>query len=295
MGNERSVVIDNGVLKLTAACKGAEMTSVVCAGTERIWCADPEVWGRHAPLLFPFIGRLRNGSYELEGRTIEAPRHGFCRDREFEIVESDADSITLRTREDEESLKSYPFPFRLDVHYRLEGNSVEKTLIVENVGDRDLPFEIGGHEAYSTALAPNETMADWRVKFEGAEGLSMFGMDEEGILTLPKTKVPLQEGCLDKTPEQLGIDTVIIEDAPGRTATLECAKTGRGVTVEFPDFPYLGIWTKPTGSDALFLCIEPWSALPDAHFSPRELSLKPGVISLAPGEARTLSYRMTFF
>lgn len=295
MDNERFVEIDNGTLKLTIARKGAEMTSVVCAGVERMWCADPEVWGRHAPLLFPFIGRLRDGSYELEGRAMTAPRHGFCRDRDFEVVEVSANSTTLRTREDEESLKSYPFPFQLDVRYRLEENSVEKTLIVENAGDRALPFEIGGHEAYSTALAPNETMADWHVRFEGTESLSMFGMDDEGILTLPKTELPLYDGCLEKTPEQLGIDTVVVENVPGRKATLECEKTGRGVRIEFPDFPYLGIWTKPTGSDALFLCIEPWSALPDAHFSPRELSLKPGVISLAPGETKELSYRMTFF
>mgnify|MGYP005793623493 FL=1 len=66
------------------------------------------------------------------------------------------------------------------------------------------------------------------------------------------------------------------------------------MAVTAPDFPYLGIWTKAGQDDARYLCLEPWSALPDAHFSPRELAEKPGVRTLAPGERATLSYRMTF-
>ena len=46
--------------------------------------------------------------------------------------------------------------------------------------------------------------------------------------------------------------------------------------------------------DACYLCLEPWSALPDAHFSPRELAEKPGVRTLQPGERATLAYRMAF-
>lgn len=295
MDENEIVRIGDGALAVAISPKGAEMRSVVCDGLERLWCGDPRVWGRQAPLLFPFIGRLRDGGYELEGRTVKAPRHGFCRDRLFEVVRTDAARATMRTREDEETLACYPFPFALEVSYEVSGRSLVKTIRVENTGKTPLPFEVGGHEAYSTSLAPGETAADCSVVFSGLESASMFGMDEDGILTLPKIEIPLARGRLEKTPEQLGIDTVVLEDVPGRAVTLECGKSGHGVTVEFPDFPYLGIWTKPTGSDALFLCIEPWSALPDAHFAPRELSAKPGVRTVDPGEAAVLSYRATFF
>ena len=202
--------------------------------------------------------------------------------------------VRFETASDERIRAVYPFDFRLTVDFTLEGSSIVKSHTVENLGDVPLPFELGGHEAYATRLMPGERMVDCFVRFEDIDKLEMFGMDEAGILTLPKIEVPLEDGRLTRTPEQLGIDTVVLENVPGSVATLGSSKSGYEVTVEFPDFPYLGIWTKAGQGDARYLCIEPWSALPDARFSPRELSEKPGVRTLAPGERAVLEYRMTF-
>ena len=306
MSDNEFVTIENGSLAVRIAPKGAEMQSIVCNGIERLWCGDPAVWGRHAPLLFPLIGRLRDGYYELDGRRIDAPTHGFCRDRVFSVERSNDATVRFATCDDEETRAVFPFAFRLSVAYALEGFSVVKTHCIENRGDVPLPFEIGGHEAYATCLLPGETMEDYYVCFgaadkgaDEADGMwvdraEMFAMDEDGILDVPKIVVPLEAGCLTKTPEQLGIDTIVLEGVPGSTATLASRRSDRAVTVEFPDFPYLGIWTKPMGVQTRYLCIEPWSALPDAHFSPRELAEKPGVRTVAPGEAVELTYRMTF-
>lgn len=306
MSDNEFVTIENGSLAVRIAPKGAEMQSIVCDGIERLWCGDPAVWGRHAPLLFPLIGRLRDGYYELDGRRIDAPTHGFCRDRVFSVERLSDATVRFATCDDEETRAVLPFAFRLSVAYTLEGSSVVKTHCIENRGDVPLLFEIGGHEAYATCLLPGETMEDYYVCFgaadkgaDGADGMwvdraEMFAMDEDGILDVPKIVVPLEAGCLTKTPEQLRIDTIVLEGVPGSTATLASRKSDRAVTVEFPDFPYLGIWTKPMGVQTRYLCIEPWSALPDAHFSPRELAEKPGVRTVAPGEAVELTYRMTF-
>lgn len=306
MSDNEFVTIENGSLAVRIAPKGAEMQSIVCDGIERLWCGDPAVWGRHAPLLFPLIGRLRDSYYELDGRRIDAPTHGFCRDRVFSVERLGDAAVRFTTCDDEETRAVFPFAFRLSVAYALEGSSVVKTHCVENRGDAPLPFEVGGHEAYATRLLPGETMEDYYVRFgaadEGADEADgmwvdcaeMFAMDEGGILDVPKIAVPLEAGCLTKTPEQLGIDTIVLKGVPGSTATLASRKSDRAVTVEFPDFPYLGIWTKPMGAQTRYLCIEPWSALPDAHFSSRELAEKPGVRTVAPGEAVELTYRMTF-
>ena len=101
-------------------------------------------------------------------------------------------------------------------------------------------------------------------------------------------------GKIAEYGEQLGIDTIVLENVPGSRVTLASTANPHEVEVEFPDFPYLGIWTKAGQDDARYLCLEPWSALPDAHFSPRELAEKPGVRVLAPGKCATLAYRMTF-
>lgn len=294
MMDETMLALENGELAARVSTKGAELQSVVCGGLERLWGGDPDVWGRRAPLLFPLIGRLRDGWYALDGQRVDAPTHGFCRDRLFTAERVSGTQVRFTTASDEQTRAVFPFDFRLSVDFSLEGSTVVKSHTVENAGDVPMPFELGGHEAYATRLLPGENMADYFVRFEGLDGFEMFGMDEKGILTLPKTAVPLEGGRLTKTPEQLGIDTIVLEDVPGSTATLACTKNDREVTVEFPDFPYLGIWTKAGQGDARYLCIEPWSALPDAHFSPRELSEKPGVRTLAPGESATLTYRMTF-
>lgn len=321
MSAPEPIVIESSELALAVSPVGAEMQSVVCDGTERLWCADAAVWGRHAPLLFPLIGRLRDGYYELDGQRIDAPTHGFCRDRLFAVEARDGASVRFATCDDENTRAVYPFAFCLEVGYAVEGSTITKTLRVANTGDAPMPFEIGGHEAYATCLEPGETMADYFVTFGSAstrtigdeepsgnsaqtsedstgepvlDRIEMFAMDADGILGLPKIAVPLEGGRLTRTPEQLDIDTIVLENVPGSTATLASAKSGRAVTVDFPGFPYLGIWTKPMGDATRYLCLEPWSALPDAHFSPRELARKHGVRTVAPGQTCELSYRMTF-
>ena len=289
-----AMVLENDALAVRISSKGAELQSVVCEGIERMWSGDPAVWGRRAPLLFPLIGRLRDGWYANGGERVDAPMHGFCRDRAFAAEQVSGTHARFETTSDEGTRAVFPFDFRLRVDFSLEGATIVKAHTVENAGEVPMPFELGGHEAYATRLLPGERMADYYVRFEGADALGMFDMDEEGILALPKIGVPLEDGRLTKTPEQLGIDTVVLENVPGGRVVLASAANPHEVEVEFPNFPYLGIWTKAGQDDARYLCLEPWSALPDAHFSPRKLAEKPGVRVLAPGERATLAYRMTF-
>lgn len=298
MSHPEVLVVENEILTAAVSAKGAELQSVVLEGVERMWCADPAVWGRRAPLLFPLIGRLRDGWYEHRGARIEAPVHGFCRDRVFDAQRMCASSVRFSTRSDDKTRAVYPFDFELAVEFSLEGATLVKKHIVRNAGSEPMPFEVGGHEAYSTRLHRGDSWSDYRVRVGGAHDapceLAMFDMDENGILNTPKRSVPLRNGLLSKTPEQLGIDTIVLENDFGGEISLVREGTGQGVTVAFPDFPYVGIWTKAGCGDARYLCIEPWSALPDAHFSPHELSEKPGVAAIDPGCTCELSYAMTF-
>ena len=81
---------------------------------ERMWNADPKVWNRHSPFLFPFVGRVVGGVYRHEGVEYEmTSQHGFARDRVFELVQSDGEKIVHCLKSDEESRKIYPFEFEL--------------------------------------------------------------------------------------------------------------------------------------------------------------------------------------
>lgn len=286
--------LDNGILQADINEVGAELTSLKLDGIERIWQGDPAIWARHAPLLFPLIGRLLNQQYELDGEVISAPMHGFCRDRRFEVVSQSATAVTFRTADDAETWKVYPFHFALEVAFSLDGSTVVKRHTVANRSDREMPFELGGHDAYRTTLMPGEVMSDYAVAFEGCDHLEPFGMDANGALELPKGHVALKDGVLEQLPEQLGLDTIVLDNLPVRKVALFSRRSGRRVTIEFEDFPYLAIWTAQKGVTTNYLCLEPWSTLPDGHFMGRKLTDKPGIVRLAPGGEKTLTFRSTF-
>jgi galactose mutarotase-like enzyme len=62
------------------------------------------------------------------------------------------------------------------------------------------------------------------------------------------------------------------------------AETGPYLEIEFPNTPYLGIWTKP---GANFVCIEPWHGLADPQGFSGDFREKPGVFWVAPGHEKT--------
>ena len=220
--------------------------------------------------------------------------HGFCRDRLFSAEQVSDVRVRFETASDERIRAVYPFDFRLTVDFTLEGSSIVKSHTVENLGDVPMPFELGGHEAYATRLMPGERMVDCFVRFEDIDKLEMFGMDEAGILTLPKIEVPLEDGRLTRTPEQLGIDTVVLENVPGSVATLgrlEERLRGDGGVFRFSLSGHLDEGRPGRCPIPVHRALV---RAADARFSPRELSEKPGVRTLAPGERAVLEYRMTF-
>ena len=290
------VTLDNGRLRAEIDTLGAQLTSVRDAhGTEYIWQADPAVWGRHAPNLFPFIGRLKDGQYTLEGDAYSISAHGFARDLEFAVAEQGKARAVFRLTDTEETRRVYPFSFALTIAYALEENRLLKACTVENPSDRVLFYEFGGHDGYRAPLEEGESMADYSIRLPGVEALHPYGMDSTGLLTTKEAVFPLEAGRIALTPSVYHLDTVIVDNLPQRRASL-LDKAGRErVRVDFPDFPYLGLWTPDKAFDTNFVCIEPWSSLPDAHFVGRGLEDKEGVRRLPSGGRETLRYTVTFF
>lgn len=274
---------------------GAQLCSVRnAAGTEYIWQADPAVWARHAPLLFPVVGRLQDGRYTLGGETYTISNHGFARDSRFAVTEQGDCSAAFRLTDSAETRAVYPFAFALTVTYTLEENRLVKSCRVENHSGGDMFYELGGHDGFRAPLEAGETMDDYSIRLPGLEALAPYGMDERGIIT-PKTAVyPLEEGRVPLKPSVYGLDTIILDDLPQRRAIL-ADRTGRArVTLDFPGFPYLGLWTPDKPFDTNYVCIEPWTTLPDAVFVGRALPDKQGIRRLAPGGQETLTYTTTF-
>lgn len=289
-----NITLRNEYLTVIISTLGAEIQSVVTAsGTELMWQADPAVWGRHAPLLFPIIGRLKDQSYTLEGKPISISQHGFARDTEFTIERQSDHSVTLSMADSEATRAVYPFSFRLAITYRLKGASLTKSHTVTNCSEGSMPYEIGGHDGFATSWPSGGTMSDYSISFPGQDAIHPFGMDENCFLTPDKLDYPLTDGALPLPPRVFGLDTVVLEKLPAKQVTLQSRQSPLRLTMDFSDFDFLAIWTKPVDFDTNYVCIEPWTTLPECTFVGTELTDKVGIRVLRSGESETLSYTIS--
>ena len=160
--------IQNEFLSLTVDTHGAEAVSLKnAAGEELLWQADPAVWKRHAPILFPWTGKLKDGSFTHGGKTYKGGQHGFARDVEHTLLKAEGDTIQLELRPDEAmKAEKFPFDFVLTSTFRLDGKNLHHTLTVSNPGAEELRFGIGYHPAFQVPFDDNHTVEDYEFRFD---------------------------------------------------------------------------------------------------------------------------------
>ena len=282
--------LENDQCRATVSSHGAELTSLQHDGREYLWQADPAYWGRHAPLLFPIVGKLPNDTYLVEGQAYKLPQHGFARDQEFELVAQEPGRLTFQLQADEQSRAVYPFEFELRVRYTLRGSTLTVGWQVRNPSaDRELLFSIGAHPAFCCPLLPGEQFTDYALHFDHPVALQtqlLRGGLRSGETTAVPTAPPDQ---LPLSYELFADDALVFSHFDFTRLTLRRADgTGPFVRAQFDGFPYLGLWTK--GPGAAFVCIEPWQGVASPVGPPQELRDKEGILALAPGAGYETSY-----
>ena len=285
--------LKKGGLRARIETLGAELVSCCSGdGPEYIWTGDPAYWSGRNPLLFPVVGSLREGKVMIGGRSYEMARHGFARRREFALEARGEDWARLALTESPDTLAAYPFPFRLTVEQRLEADGFSTAVTVENTGEGPMPFCLGAHTGFRCPLEAGERFEDYELVFPERETCPTLLL-RDGLLDRPAAApcledtdvFPLDYRWFDR------LDTVILEGLKSRSVTLRSRRSGRGVRVSFDGFPMLALWTMP-GKRAPYLCIEPWHGCAASWSEGPEFTDKAHCITLAPGEKRTLSYRV---
>ena len=216
--------IENDYLKVTVSDHGAELTSVYdkAQDFERIWCADPAVWNRHAPVLFPFVGKVKDGAYHYNGNTYAMKtQHGFARDAEFTCIEETTDSITHKLVYSDETLEIYPFEFELLITHRFDAENprlLHVTWTVKNLGSDEMLYSIGGHPGFQ--IAPGHARSEYSI----ALSCSMQPVPDLPIRarvihsTTPVTPTfLLQIRCLTRTRWSSRTDSFQVSDSSMRT------------------------------------------------------------------------------
>ena len=272
----------------TILAQGAELCSLKNeAGLELLWQAGPQ-WPRHAPLLFPIVGRLKNDQLRHRGNTYPMTQHGFARDQRFEWGERSSTSCSLVLRDSATTRACYPFAFRLAVTYRVQKADLDVTLEITNTGGEMLPASIGAHPAFNWPLLPGMPKESYTLTFADQEPAPIRRL-KDGLLRPKPEPTPIHGKTLGLS-ERLFDDDAIILDRPSSHSLRYAADNGPSLEISWEGFRELGVWSKPGG--APYLCIEPWRGFASPADFDGEFSDKPGVMHIAPGAMEVLRYRI---
>ena len=288
--------LENEELRIGISAHGAELSSLYDKKAERevLWQADPAYWNRHAPILFPFVGKVCGGEYRYEGKAYKMGQHGFARDMDFELEEKSDAKVTFVLRDTEETRAKYPFAFVLRVTHTLEGRTVKVTWEVENPDEKPLYYSIGAHPAFNVPALDSEKKSDYYVCFPGKKSLSYVLIDPEteAVDFDHPQSLSLEEGGILPVSEQLFENDALVFDYQVEKAALLFPDRTPYVTVDCKGFTSFGLWSKPK-ANAPFICLEPWIGRCDNMGFQGELPQKYGESKLKAKESREISYTIT--
>ena len=262
---------------------GAELHSIRSVdGHEYLWQGDPDIWSGRAPNLFPFVARLHDGVYSLDGNQYEMKIHGFVKSMELNCVEHQDNLLVLELLANAETLAQYPRMFRFVVKYELKENELEISYIVENQDSRTMYFGLGGHPGFNIPIDPVQDFEDYSVVFsEPCRPKRVIFSDRvfvdhcEDYSLENDTTLPLKHDLFDN-------DAIVLTNVP-HSLLITSEKGGQSIRVEFPGMDYVGFWHMPK-MEAPYVCVEPWVSLPGDEYKETVFEEKEDLIRLEPGK-----------
>lgn len=220
------------------------------------------------PVLFPVCGRLTDGQYEVSGQKYCMPLHGFARTSSWEVKAGTGGEINIVLEQSEESLKVYPFKFRVEIKFTLEGSTLTLHQKYTNKSNEDMPFYAGFHPYFTV----------------GDKNKLSFEINADSYAAYNPYRIVEYKGKIDFNNP---VDFVFsLKDKDGSRYVMKDPDKKRKLIIETSkEFKYMVMWTLQ-GKD--FVCIEPWMAAPDAMNTYKDLCI------LKPGEsiATYVSYRV---
>lgn len=281
------IIIRNSDLTVTINPFGAELQSIVSRdGRELLWQGDPTVWEGRAPVLFPVAGSFLHNQYTYEGVSYQMTAHGFASRRMFSITGQSERAVALTLSGKE---ANYPFNYCLTVAFSLpeSGASLRVTYTVANKGNAPMYYGLGSHEAYACP----EGVENYYVEFPDDDKLVNY------LLTGAQCnhgtqEILLQQGKLALNPEDFRRhNTLVFPTLRSRSVTLRPCDGSRFVRVDFEDFDNLLLWQAP---GAGYLCIEPWTHMPEYTDHDGDITHKPGILMLDGGAEKSFTHTITF-
>ena len=288
------ITLENEHIKVQVKTKGAELDSLYSKETnlEYLWSGDAKFWNKKSPILFPIVGTLKQNTYFYNHKAYILTRHGFARDNEFTLTDQNDLTATLTLSDNEETLQSFPFKFRLDVIYSLDASTLHVKYKVANTGNDNMYFSIGAHPAFKVPLEKKFLYQDYYFEFEQIEDAYRWLISSEGLIEPTTIPFLINTNILPITKELFRDDALVFKYINSHKVKLKSNKSKHGVEVSYPGFPFLGLWAAP---DADFVCIEPWCGIADSTTSKQEFINKEGINLLTPSQLFERTWSVSLF
>lgn len=285
--------ISDGRVQASVDATGAQLMSLRADAGEYLWQGDERFWPRRAPVLFPIVGCLRNDRATSAQGEVRLKRHGIARLYDHAVVSQTPSSVTYELSSTDETRAAYPFDFRLNMTYAVEGGALSQTFAVTNTGEVPLPFTLGGHPAFNVPApgGEGESFSDYELVFPEPWTAAVPTIDAAGLHDFSKTHELFRGSDRLRLSHELISEllTLVFVDVPGRAVRL-VGPSGHGVEVSFEGFDYLGVWT--ASPEAPFVAIEPWVGCATAYDESDVFEEKRGTITLMPGESCEKTFSM---
>lgn len=232
------------------------------------------------PFIFPICARIARekifGNYLYDGEIYNLPIHGFASAMAWEVKTTDReDRLILTLESTAETLRCYPFHFRIELEYVVTDKKFICYQRYSNTGTKPMPYYAGFHPYFLTPPPPTqkaEVMLNYHAlrRFRyNADLTDLIGTQE--LLSMP----------------------ISIADPTINEQLVELDKN-KSISLTYPDgfkinwlvigekdpemFRYVQTYTQTAEP---FICVEPWMGVPNA------LNSVSGVRWLNPGESES--------
>ncbi|WNJ18212.1 aldose 1-epimerase family protein [Pontibacter sp. G13] len=284
------ISIKNDTFSAAIDPTGAQLASLVrlSTGEEFMWQRDPAFWKDVAPVLFPIVGGLRNGTYSYDGKTYEMAKHGVVRHVEFELAQHTDDACELVFKANEVTQASFPFDFELRLIFQLTETGIQVNYHILNAGAVDMPAGLGYHPAFNINIE-DFSHSDYEIFFDHPETLDLYGL-VDGLTQKKQDEYLKDTQILPVTEHLFDEDALIFLNISSKSIGIRRKSDDWSLTMTTGGAPHLGIWAKPA---APYICLEPWYTYNDSPAATGDLFQKEGMKTMKPGEVFEAGYTVS--
>lgn len=286
--------IKNEYITFVSSSFAAEQKSLILnsdPSVDYVWQCLPKMWNRNGPMCFPLLGDLPDNKYILNGKEYEMTIHGFAMDSEFTVAEHTDTSITYELVSTPETLKQYPYAFKLNVRYSVVGKTVNMEYIVSNPGKETMWYSVGGHPGFSCPLTPGENFEDCYIEFNKKEYIESVRQFHSPISVFEKYFG--KEGTVIPLNYEIFLNgAIVFKGLNSDKVRIRSKKSDRFVEMDITGFPYFTLWTC---KDQPFICLEPWHGVITQGDIPNQnyWKMRESMQTLAPGKSFRCNHPVT--